>query len=33
LLKCDHDDPTTEIIVEKIAALAKAGEHDWPNMS
>jgi hypothetical protein len=28
LLKCDRDDPMTEIIVEKIVALAKAGEHD-----
>jgi hypothetical protein len=28
LLKCDVDDPITEIIVNKIVALAKAGEHD-----
>jgi hypothetical protein len=28
LLKCDRDDPMTEIIVTKIVALAKAGEHD-----
>jgi hypothetical protein len=28
LLKCDVDDPMTEIIVNKIVALAKAGEHD-----
>jgi hypothetical protein len=26
LLKCDADDPMTEIIVTKIVALAKAGE-------
>jgi transposase len=26
LLKCDVDDPMTEIIVNKIVALAKAGE-------
>jgi hypothetical protein len=28
LLKCDVDDPMTEIIVAKIVALAEAGEHD-----
>jgi hypothetical protein len=28
LLKCDRDDPMTEVIVTKIVALAKAGEHD-----
>jgi len=28
LLKGDVDDPVTEIIVDKIVALAKAGEHD-----
>jgi hypothetical protein len=28
LLKCDVDDPMTEIIADKIVALAKAGEHD-----
>jgi hypothetical protein len=28
LLKGDIDDPITEIIVDKIVALAKAGEHD-----
>jgi hypothetical protein len=28
LLRCDVDDPMTEIIVTKIVALAKAGEHD-----
>ena len=28
LLKCDAVDPMTEIIVSKIVALAKAGEHD-----
>jgi hypothetical protein len=28
LLKCDVDDPMTEIIVTRIVALAKAGEHD-----
>jgi hypothetical protein len=28
LLKCDVDDPMTAIIVNKIVALAKAGEHD-----
>jgi hypothetical protein len=27
-LKCDKDDPMTEVIVTKIVALAKAGEHD-----
>jgi hypothetical protein len=28
LLKCDKDDPMTDVIVTKIVALAKAGEHD-----
>jgi hypothetical protein len=28
LLKCDRDDPMTEVIADKIVALAKAGEHD-----
>jgi hypothetical protein len=28
LLRCDVDDPMTEIIVTKIVALAKAGERD-----
>jgi hypothetical protein len=28
MLRCDGDDPMTEIIVTKIVALAKAGEHD-----
>jgi hypothetical protein len=28
MLRCDVDDPMTEIIVTKIVALAKAGEHD-----
>jgi hypothetical protein len=28
LLKCDRDDPMTEIIAEKIVGLAEAGEHD-----
>jgi hypothetical protein len=28
LLKCDTDDPMTEIIANKIVGLAKAGEHD-----
>jgi hypothetical protein len=28
LLKCDRDDPMTEVIAEKIVALAEAGEHD-----
>jgi hypothetical protein len=28
LLKCDRDDPMTEVIVNKIVALAEAGEHD-----
>jgi hypothetical protein len=28
LLKCDAGDPMTEIIVAKIVALTKAGEHD-----
>jgi len=28
LLKCDSDDPMTEIIVKKIVALAKTGEGD-----
>jgi hypothetical protein len=27
-LKCDLDDPMTEVIVAKIVALGKAGEHD-----
>jgi hypothetical protein len=27
-LKCDVDDPTTAIIVDKIVAHANAGEHD-----
>jgi hypothetical protein len=28
MLRCDGDDPMTEIIVTKIVALAKAGEQD-----
>ena len=28
LLKCDKEDPMTEVIVSKIVAAAKAGEHD-----
>ena len=28
LLRCDRDDPMTEIIASKIVALGKAGEHD-----
>jgi hypothetical protein len=28
MLRCDRDDPMTEVIAEKIVALAKAGEHD-----
>ena len=28
LLNGDVDDPMTEVVVEKIVALAKAGEHD-----
>jgi hypothetical protein len=28
MLRCDGDDPMTEIIITKIVALAKAGEHD-----
>jgi hypothetical protein len=28
LLKCDREDPMTEIIVTKIVALVKGGEHD-----
>jgi hypothetical protein len=28
LLRCDRDDPMTEVIVNKIVALAKDGEHD-----
>ena len=28
LLKCDKDDPMTDIIVNKIVSLAKTGEHD-----
>jgi hypothetical protein len=28
LLKCDRDDPMTEVIADKVFALAKAGEHD-----
>jgi hypothetical protein len=28
LLKCDCDDPMTEIIADKIVALADDGEHD-----
>jgi hypothetical protein len=28
LLKCDRDEPMTEVIADKIVALAKAGEHD-----
>jgi hypothetical protein len=27
-LKCDRDDPMTEVIADKIVALGKAGEHD-----
>jgi hypothetical protein len=28
LLKCDIDDPITELIASKIVALGKTGEHD-----
>jgi hypothetical protein len=28
LLKCDRDDPMTEVIADMIVALGKAGEHD-----
>jgi hypothetical protein len=28
LLQCDKEDPMTEVIVSKIVAAAKAGEHD-----
>ncbi len=28
MLRCDKDDPLTEVIVAKMVALAKAGEHD-----
>jgi hypothetical protein len=28
LLKCDREDPMTEVIVSKIVAAANAGEHD-----
>ena len=28
LLKCDKEDPMTEVVVSKIVAAAKAGEHD-----
>ena len=28
LLKCDKEDPMTEVIVRKIVAAAKAGEYD-----
>ena len=28
VLKCDKEDPMTEVIVSKIVAAAKAGEHD-----
>jgi hypothetical protein len=28
MLRCDREDPMTEVIAEKIIALAEAGEHD-----
>ena len=28
MLKCDMDDPMTEVIVSKIFALGKTGDHD-----
>jgi hypothetical protein len=28
MLRCDKDDPMTEVIVAKIVTLAKTGEHD-----
>jgi hypothetical protein len=28
LIKCDKEDPMTEVIVRKIIRAAKAGEHD-----
>jgi hypothetical protein len=33
LLKCDLDDPITEVIANKIVALSKAGEHDAQRMA
>ena len=32
-LKCELDDPMTEIVVNKIVAAAKAGEHDPDHLS
>jgi hypothetical protein len=33
LLKCDVEDPMTEIVVNKIVAHAKAGEHDTDRLA
>jgi hypothetical protein len=33
LLRCDVDDPLTEIIVNKIVAHATAGEHDAEHLA
>jgi hypothetical protein len=33
LLKCDGEDPMTEIIVRKIIKAAKAGEHDTDRLA
>ena len=33
LLKCDKEDPMTEVIVRKIIRAAKAGEHDTDRLA
>jgi hypothetical protein len=33
LLNCDKEDPMTEVIVSKIVAAAKAGEHDTDRLA
>ena len=33
LLKCDKEDPMTEVIVSKIVTAAKAGEHDTDRLA
>ena len=33
LLKCDVEDPMTEIVVNKIVAHAKAGKHDTDRLA
>jgi hypothetical protein len=33
MLKCDKEDPITEVIVSKIVAAANAGEHDTDRLA